>query len=412
MRNITKAPPFRYIECEKHHVSVKSLQVNAKAGVVSFYSTALRVGFSEGKPSEQGGFNKRVKGFAMAWNKVMPARPVVAVAGATGAVGQEFMNVLHDLDFPASEVRALASARSAGKKIEFGGCGDVPAGELTVQEMTPEAFEGVDIALFSAGASVSKELREAVVAAGAVMIDNSSAFRMEDDVPLVVPEVNPGDVEWHNGVISNPNCTTIIMALPLKALHDVSPIKRVVVSSYQAASGAGAPAMAELYDQTREFLDGKRGDELTISAFAHQIAFNCIPHIDVFLEDGSTKEEWKMVVETKKIFGAPIDVAPTCVRVPSLRCHAESVNVEFSEPITLEQAQEALANFKGVTVMDDPANNVYPMPGMLQGTNDVYVGRLRVDPTIENGLQFWCVGDQIRKGAALNAVQIAQLLLP
>ena len=322
------------------------------------------------------------------------------------------MNVLHDLDFPASEVRALASARSAGKKIEFGGCGDVPAGELTVQEMTPEAFEGVDIALFSAGASVSKELREAVVAAGAVMIDNSSAFRMEDDVPLVVPEVNPGDVAWHNGVISNPNCTTIIMALPLKALHDVSPIKRVVVSSYQAASGAGAPAMAELYDQTREFLDGKRGDELTISAFAHQIAFNCIPHIDVFLEDGSTKEEWKMVVETKKIFGAPIDVAPTCVRVPSLRCHAESVNVEFSAPITLEQAQEALANFKGVTVMDDPANNVYPMPGMLQGTNDVYVGRLRVDPTIENGLQFWCVGDQIRKGAALNAVQIAQLLLP
>ena len=348
----------------------------------------------------------------MAWDKVMPARPVVAVAGATGAVGQEFMNVLHDLDFPASEVRALASARSAGKKIEFGGCGDVPAGELTVQEMTPEAFEGVDIALFSAGASVSKELREAVVAAGAVMIDNSSAFRMEDDVPLVVPEVNPGDVAWHNGVISNPNCTTIIMALPLKALHDVSPIKRVVVSSYQAASGAGAPAMAELYDQTREFLDGKRGDELTISAFAHQIAFNCIPHIDVFLEDGSTKEEWKMVVETKKIFGAPIDVAPTCVRVPSLRCHAESVNVEFSAPITLEQAQEALANFKGVTVMDDPANNVYPMPGMLQGTNDVYVGRLRVDPTIENGLQFWCVGDQIRKGAALNAVQIAQLLLP
>ena len=348
----------------------------------------------------------------MTWDKVMPARPVVAVAGATGAVGQEFMNVLHDLDFPASEVRALASARSAGKKIEFGGCGDVPAGELTVQEMTPEAFEGVDIALFSAGASVSKELREAVVAAGAVMIDNSSAFRMEDDVPLIVPEVNPGDVAWHNGVISNPNCTTIIMALPLKALHDVSPIKRVVVSSYQAASGAGAPAMAELYDQTREFLDGKRGDELTISAFAHQIAFNCIPHIDVFLEDGSTKEEWKMVVETKKIFGAPIDVAPTCVRVPSLRCHAESVNVEFSEPITLEQAQAALANFKGVTVMDDPANKVYPMPGMLQGTNDVYVGRLRVDPTIENGLQFWCVGDQIRKGAALNAVQIAQLLLP
>ena len=347
----------------------------------------------------------------MTWDKVMPARPVVAVAGATGAVGQEFMQVLHDVDFPASEVRALASARSAGKKIEFGGCGDVPAGELTVQEMTPEAFQGVDIALFSAGAGVSKQMRQAVVDAGAVMVDNSSAFRMEEDVPLVVPEVNPDDVKWHSGVIANPNCTTIIMSLPLKALHDVAPIKRVVVSSYQAASGAGAPAMAELYDQTREFLDGKRGDELTTKAFAHQIAFNCIPHIDVFMEDGSTKEEWKMVVETKKIFHAPIDVAPTCVRVPSLRCHAESVNVEFEAPITLEQAQEALANAAGVTVMDDPANNVYPMPGMLQGTDDVYVGRLRVDPTIQNGLQFWCVGDQIRKGAALNAVQIAQLLV-
>ena len=188
----------------------------------------------------------------MTWDKPMPKNPVVAVAGATGAVGQEFMNVLHDLDFPASEVRALASARSAGKKIAFGGCGLVPEGELTVQEMTPEAFEGVDIALFSAGAGVSKEMREAVTSAGAVMIDNSSAFRMDEDVPLIVPEVNPEDAAWHNGVIANPNCTTIIMSLPLKALHDVSPIKRVVVSSYQAASGAGAPAMAELYDQTRE----------------------------------------------------------------------------------------------------------------------------------------------------------------
>jgi len=348
----------------------------------------------------------------MTWEKKIPANPVVAVAGATGAVGQEFMNVLHDLDFPAAEVRALASARSAGKQIDFGGCGQVPAGPLTVQELTPEAFEGVDIALFSAGAGVSKEMREAVVAAGAVMVDNSSAFRMEEDVPLVVPEVNPDDVKWHSGVIANPNCTTIIMSLPLKALHDVAPVKRVVVSSYQAASGAGAPAMAELYDQTREFLDGKRGDELTVSAFAHQIAFNCIPHIDVFMEDGSTKEEWKMVVETKKIFSAPIDVAPTCVRVPSLRCHAEAVNVEFESPISVEEARAALEAFPGVTVMDDPANNVYPMPGMLQGTDDVYVGRLRKDPTVVNGLQFWCVGDQIRKGAALNAVQIAKLLLP
>ena len=347
----------------------------------------------------------------MSWDKKVPANPVVAVAGATGAVGQEFMNVLHDLDFPAAEIRALASARSAGKKIPFAGAGQVSAGELVVQEMTPEAFEGVDIALFSAGAGVSKQMREAVTAAGAVMIDNSSAFRMDEDVPLVVPEVNPQDVEWHNGVIANPNCTTIIMSLPVKALHDVAPITRIVVSSYQAASGAGAPAMAELYDQTREFLDGKRGDELSVSAFAHQIAFNCIPHIDVFLEDGSTKEEWKMVVETKKIFHADIAVAPTCVRVPSLRCHAEAVNLEFAEPISVEQAREALEGFAGVTVMDDPANNVYPMPGLLQGTNDVYVGRLRKDPTVENGLSLWCVGDQIRKGAALNAVQIAQLLV-
>ena len=348
----------------------------------------------------------------MAFTKQIPANPVVAVAGATGAVGQEFMQVLHDVDFPASKVIPLASARSAGKEIDFDGCGQVPAGKLVVQEMTPEAFQGVDIALFSAGAGVSKEMRQAVVDAGAVMIDNSSAFRMEEDVPLVVPEVNPEDVKWHNGVIANPNCTTIIMSLPLKALNNLSPIKRVVVSSYQAASGAGAPAMAELYDQTREFLDGKRGDELTVKAFAHQIAFNCIPHIDVFMDDGLTKEEWKMVVETKKIFHADIAVAPTCVRVPSLRCHAEAVNVEFAEPITVEQAREALEAFEGVTVMDDPANNVYPMPGLLQGTNDVYVGRLRKDPTVENGLNFWCVGDQIRKGAALNAVQIAKLLLP
>ena len=219
----------------------------------------------------------------MTWTKEIPAHPVVAVAGATGAVGAEFLQVLHDVDFPAAEVRALASARSAGKKLPFLGCGQVPAGELTVQEMTPESFEGVDIALFSCGASVSKEMREAVAAAGAVMIDNSSAFRMDEDVPLVVPEVNPGDVAWHNGVIANPNCSTIQMVVALKPLYDLSRIKRVVVSTYQAASGGGAPAMAELYDQTKEFLDGKSDDELTVSAFQHRIAFNCIPHIDKFL---------------------------------------------------------------------------------------------------------------------------------
>ena len=349
----------------------------------------------------------------MAWTKEMPARPVVAVAGATGAVGQEFLKVLHDLDFPASEVRALASARSAGKKVPFDGCGDVPAGELVVQEMTPESFAGVDIALFSAGASVSKEMRQAVVDAGAVMIDNSSAFRMGEDVPLVVPEVNPQDVAWHSGVIANPNCSTIQMVVALKPLYDLARIKRVVVSTYQAASGAGAPAMAELYDQTRAFLDGTPEDELEVKAFQHRIAFNCIPHIDKFLDDGSTKEEWKMVVETKKIMGDPdIEVTATCVRVPVLRCHGESINVEFENEVTVEAARAALEAAPGITMMDDPANNVYPMPGLLAGTDGSYVGRLRKDPTVEHGLAFWNVADQIRKGAALNAVQIAQLLLP
>lgn len=349
----------------------------------------------------------------MAWTKVMPANPVVAVCGATGAVGAEFLKVLHDLDFPASEVRALASARSAGKKLAFAGCGQVPAGELTVQEMTPESFEGVDIALFSAGASVSKAMREAVVDAGAVMIDNSSAFRMDTDVPLVVPEVNPGDVAWHEGVIANPNCSTIQMVVALKPLYDLARIKRVVVSTYQAASGAGAPAMAELYDQTREFLNGTPEDELEVRAFQHRIAFNCIPHIDKFLEDDSTKEEWKMVVETKKIMGDEgIKVAATCVRVPVLRCHGESVNVEFESEVSVEAARAALVAAPGVTLLDDPANNEYPMPGLLAGTNDTYVGRLRRDDTVDNGLAFWVVADQIRKGAALNAVQIAQLLLP
>ncbi len=349
----------------------------------------------------------------MAWTKEMPARPVVAVAGATGAVGREFLNVQHDLDFPASEVRALASARSAGKTVPFEGCGDVPAGDLVVQEMTPESFEGVDIALFSAGSDVSQAMREAVVQAGAVMIDNSSAFRMDEDVPLVVPEVNPQDVQWHSGVIANPNCSTIQMVAALKPLHDLAPITRVVVSTYQAASGAGAPAMAELYEQTRQFLEGVPDDELTVEAFAHRIAFNCIPHIDKFLEDDSTKEEWKMVVETKKIMGDDnIEVAATCVRVPVLRCHGESINVEFADEVTVEAAREALEAAPGITVMDDPAANLYPMPGLLAGTDGAYVGRLRKDPTVAHGLAFWNVADQIRKGAALNAVQIAQLLIP
>ena len=254
---------------------------------------------------------------------------------------------------------------------------------------------------------------DAVVAAGAVMIDNSSAFRMDEDVPLVVPEVNPKDVAWHSGVIANPNCSTIQMVVALKPLYDLSPIKRVVVSTYQAASGAGAPAMAELYDQTRAFLDGTPEDELVIDAFAHRISFNCIPHIDVFLDDGSTKEEWKMVVETKKIMGdEDIQVSATCVRVPVLRCHGEAINVEFADEVTVDAARTALEAAPGVVVMDDTNNKVYPMPGLLAGTDGTFIGRLRQDPTVPHGIAFWNVADQIRKGAALNAVQIAQLLLP
>ena len=339
----------------------------------------------------------------MAWDREIPSNPVVAVCGATGAVGQEMLKVLSQRAFPASRVVAMASSRSAGKRVPFGD------GELEVVEMTHDSFEGIDIALFSAGAGVSRDMREHVTAAGAVMIDNSSAFRMEEGVPLVVPEVNPDDAFAHSGVIANPNCSTIEMVVALKPLADIAPISRVVVSTYQAASGAGQKAMDELYTQSRQFLDG---EELTVDAFAHQIAFNTIPHIDVFLDDDYTKEEWKMVAETRKIMGMPdIAVAPTCVRVPVLRCHAESLNIEFAGEVDVAAARAALEAAPGVTVMDDPASKLYPMPGLLAGTDDVYVGRLRKDPTVEHGLALWLVMDQIRKGAALNAVQIAELLL-
>lgn len=333
----------------------------------------------------------------------IPKNPVVAVVGATGAVGREMLAVLEQRRFPAARVVALASERSAGTRVPFAG------EELVVQKLTASSFDGVDIALFSAGASVSKQYREAVVSAGAVMIDNSSAFRMEPDVPLVVPEVNPEDVRAHAGVIANPNCSTIQMVVALKPLHDLAPVKRVVVATYQAASGAGQAAMQELYDQTGDLL---RGQRIKVERFPHRIAFNCIPQIDVFLDDGSTKEEWKMVVETKKIMHAPeLEVVATCVRVPVLRCHSEAVHVEFASPITVEEARAALEAAAGITVMDDPERLLYPMPAMLEGTDDVFVGRLRRDPTVDSGLAFWVVADQLRKGAALNAVQIAELLL-
>jgi aspartate-semialdehyde dehydrogenase len=338
----------------------------------------------------------------MAWNRVLPERPVVAVAGATGAVGREMLAVLEQRRFPASRVVALASARSAGRTVSFGG------GELVIEEMTEASFGGVDIALFSAGASISKRFREAVTGAGCVMIDNSSAFRMDGDVPLVVPEVNSADLEGHSGVIANPNCSTIQMVVVLAALRSLAPLKRVVVSTYQAASGAGQAAMDELYTQTGDFLAGR---EISADAFAHRIAFNCIPQIDVFLEDGSTKEEWKMVEETKKIMGDPdLAIAATCVRVPVLRCHSEALSIEFSAPVSVPDARAALQTAPGVTLQDDPASMLYPMPALLEGSDDCYVGRLRADATVEHGLQLWIVADQLRKGAALNTVQIAEAL--
>ena len=356
----------------------------------------------------------------MTWTKAMPKNPVVAVAGATGAVGREMLKCLEALDFPASEVRVLASAKSAGQKLPFAGCGNVPAQDLIVQEMTEESFEGVDIALFSAGASISKKFKDAVLRAGAVMIDNSSAFRVDKDVPLVVPEVNAHDISWHNGIIANPNCTTIQMVVALEPLRKLAHINRIIVSTYQSSSGAGAKGMAELEDQTAKYL---RGEDFTPSAFAHQIAFNCIPHIDVFvdgdyLEDvpvGYTKEEWKMVVETKKIFGDnSIEVAPTCVRVPVLRCHSESINIEFDQPVSMESVYEALKSGKHVVLEDDPANNVYPMPALHAGSFDTFVGRVRRDHTVKDdkGIALWVVADQLLRGAALNAVYIAKELLP
>jgi aspartate-semialdehyde dehydrogenase len=339
----------------------------------------------------------------MSWDRIMPEAPVVAVAGATGVVGREMLNVLEQRHFPASRMVALASARSAGKTVPYGDT------DLVVREMTEASFKGVDIALFSAGAGISRQYRDAVTRTGCVMIDNSSAFRMDEDVPLVVPEVNADDLSWHRGVIANPNCSTIQMVVVLDVLRSLAPIRRVVVSTYQAASGAGQAAMDELYGQTGDFLAGR---ELVSDAFAHRIAFNCIPQIDVFLEDGSTKEEWKMIAETRKILGiSELPVSATCVRVPVLRCHSEAVNVEFSAPVTVDAAREALAAARGVTLLDDPATKSYPMPALLEGTDDCYVGRLRVDPSADNGLQLWIVADQLRKGAALNTVQIAEELL-
>jgi len=326
----------------------------------------------------------------------------VAIAGATGAVGEEMRLVLEKRDFPIGNLKLLASARSVGKKFPFKG------EEITVEELTKDSFKDVDIALFSAGGSISKEFAPAAVEAGAVVVDNSSAFRMDDGVPLVVPEVNAGDVKKHKGIIANPNCTTIIMLVALKPLYDFSRIKRVVVSTYQSASGAGAKGMDELLAQTRDFVNN---EDIKVEHFAHQLLFNLIPHIDVFQDNAYTKEEMKMVNETRKIMGDPdILVSPTCVRVPAIRAHSEAINIETEEKITPEKACELFAAAPGLQVIDNPADKKYPMPLFAAGEDDCFVGRIREDLSCENGLNFWVVGDQIRKGAALNAVQIAEEL--
>ncbi|MBD5238735.1 MAG: aspartate-semialdehyde dehydrogenase [Bacteroidales bacterium] len=330
----------------------------------------------------------------------------VAIVGASGAVGQEFLRVLDEQNFPIDELRLFGSSRSAGRKYSFRGK------EYTVKELTknPDDFKGIDIAFTSAGAGVSRDYAEVITAHGALMIDNSSAFRMDDDVPLVVPEVNGDDAfNTPRRIIANPNCTTIQMVVALKPLNDISPIKRVHVASYQAASGAGASAMDELVEQYRAMSEGR---EPKVEKFAFQLAYNVIPHIDVFTDNGYTKEEMKMFNETKKIMHAPgLDVSAMCVRVPVMRAHSEAIWIETEEPISVESAREAFAQAEGVVLMDNPAEKVYPMPLFTAGKDPVYVGRVRQDLANPRGLSFWVVGDQIKKGAALNAVQIAQYIL-
>jgi aspartate-semialdehyde dehydrogenase len=326
----------------------------------------------------------------------------VAVVGATGAVGRAMRSILAERDFPVKQLTALATAKSAGMKLDYRGQ------EITVQELTPDSFKDIDLALFSAGGGTSQKFAPIARDAGCVVVDNSSAWRMDPDVPLVVPEVNPDDVDWHKGIIANPNCSTIQMVVVMKPLHDAVPIKRVVVSTYQAVSGTGAKAVNELVQQTGNLLAGRDPE---INVYPHQIAFNCLPHIDVFLESGYTKEEQKMVDETKKIMGDDsILVSATCVRVPVQNSHSESVNLEFVAPMSVEKARELLAAAPGVQLADDVANKVYPMPIVASGTDDTYVGRIRLDPTVANGLNLWVVADNLRKGAAFNAVQIAELL--
>ncbi len=328
----------------------------------------------------------------------------IAIVGASGAVGQEFLRVLDERNFPVTELLLFGSERSAGSKYTFRGK------EIEVKLLQHnDDFKGVDIVFTSAGAGTSKAFAETITKYGAVMIDNSSAFRMEEDVPLVVPEVNAEDALMRpRGIIANPNCTTIQMVVALKAIERLSHIRRVRVATYQAASGAGAAAMDELHQQYKQIING---EEVKVEKFAYQLAYNVIPQIDVFMDNGYTKEEMKMYHETRKIMHSDVKVSATCVRVPALRSHSESIWVETERPISVEEARKAFAEAEGVVLMDNPEAKEYPMPLFLAGKDPVYVGRVRKDLTDENGLSFWAVSDQIKKGAALNAVQIAEYLI-
>lgn len=328
----------------------------------------------------------------------------VAVVGATGNVGHEMLNILHERNFPVSDVIALASSRSAGKEISFGD------EDIKVQDLAKFDFKGVDIVLSSPGAKVSAEYSPIAAKAGAVVIDNTSHFRMDEDVPLVVPEVNPHDIAWHTkkGIIANPNCSTIQMVVALKPLNDIAKIKRVVVSTYQSVSGGGKPAMDELFQQTRHFY---MNDQVKSEIFPKQISFNVIPQIDKFMEDDQTKEEWKMVVETNKIMGANINVCANCVRVPVFIGHSEMVNVEFESELSPKDAMKAWKKAPGITVIDLDSDMGYVTPAEIAGEDDVFVSRIRKDSSIAHGLNFWCVSDNLRKGAALNTVQIAEVLV-
>jgi aspartate-semialdehyde dehydrogenase len=328
----------------------------------------------------------------------------VAVVGATGAVGREILKTLAERDFPVSEIAAVASARSAGQEVSFG-----EKSVLKVKNLDTFDFSGWDIGLFSPGASVSAVHAPRAAAAGCLVIDNTSQFRMEHDVPLVVPEVNPGALRRiRRGIVANPNCSTIQMVVALKPLHDRFRIKRVVVATYQSVSGAGKDGMDELWAQSRAMYVN---DPITAQEFTKPIAFNCIPHIDKFMEDGSTKEEWKMAVETRKILDPDILVHATCVRVPVFIGHSEAVNVEFHEPVSASDARSLLREAPGVVVMDTRDDGGYITPADCAGEDAVFVSRIRRDPTVEHGLSFWCVSDNLRKGAALNAVQIAETVV-